>query len=459
MAKHPVMVKYAYELKENLARRAIALFIDLVVVGIPLFFLFVFMGLGVLQANPMNAVVGLLGPLFYNQEVEGVSETSPFLAMIVFVILQSFMLPVYYAWRESHSRRTVGKKLMHLDPLRKDGMFPTKWDGFQRNYLKYFAGAIGGYLLGFLGWFLFIGVACLIDLKVGPEYKYDLRQRFTELPFNTAALNERAKVPFGQICVDQGKWAKLKESERKAKEYARKLKREQKAKKKMDVIHAKSDERKKKIKLSLEKESKEVEEILEEVKSGNKKKGSIGLEKPKAKKSKPLLITEEEPEDDDLDLELDAEEEEDASLLKPKKEKKPLFSPVKKEKAEPAPSILTSPEEDEEEEKIEEETEKKVPFWKKLFGGGKKEEEPEEEKESERKMDLDLAPVKKDSSKDEVILQFMMDFDVDEKRAHGLYDMGYRKKEDLKDAIPQDLMMIQGVNPTIAKRILKKANE
>jgi len=37
--------------------------------------------------------------------------------------------------------------------------------------------------------------------------------------------------------------------------------------------------------------------------------------------------------------------------------------------------------------------------------------------------------------------------------------MGYRKKEDLKDAIPQDLMMIRGLNPTIAKRIISRANE
>ena len=50
-----------------------------------------------------------------------------------------------------------------------------------------------------------------------------------------------------------------------------------------------------------------------------------------------------------------------------------------------------------------------------------------------------------------------MDFDIDEKRAEGLFEMGYRRKEDLKDAIPQDLMIIEGMNPTIAKRIISRA--
>ena len=37
--------------------------------------------------------------------------------------------------------------------------------------------------------------------------------------------------------------------------------------------------------------------------------------------------------------------------------------------------------------------------------------------------------------------------------------MGYRKREDLAEAIPRDLMMIEGVNPTVAKKIIQKAGE
>ncbi len=448
MAKHPVMIEYSYELKENLARRAIALIIDLIVVGIPLFILFVFLGLGLLQANPMNAIFGLLGPFFYNQQVQGVDETSPFISMIVFVILQSFMLPIYYAVRESDSKRTVGKYLMHLDPIRSDNMFPTKWDALQRNYLKFFIGAIGGYLLGFIGWFLFIGIACLIDLKIAPEYKLDVRQRATEIPFGTVVLVERPKAPLGRISIDSGKWAKMKDKEKKAHKFAIRMKRENRAKSKLVKVHGKYEDKRRKIKTSLEKTSRKTHNILDE----DTKKGALfstSTEKVKVKKEKTLL-NRPEPEDD-LDIELDAEEE-------TKKISEPLLPKKKETKAvkifKKAPPL-------EEGEEDQPEKEEKVSFFKKFFGFGHKEKKEDEEVDEGLSATLgsELPPTKKDSSKDETTLQFMFDFDIDESRAMGLYEMGYRKKEDLKDAIPEDLMMIKGINPTIAKRILKTANE
>jgi len=133
-------------------------------------------------------------------------------------------------WRECNSKRTLGKYLMHLDPIRKDDYFPTKWDALQRNYVKYIAGAIGGYLLGFVGWYLFICLAALIDLKMGPEYKMDVRQRLTEVTFGTAVLVERPKVPFGEIAVDGGRWARLREKEKKARSGARKITKKWKGK-------------------------------------------------------------------------------------------------------------------------------------------------------------------------------------------------------------------------------------
>ena len=102
------------------------------------------------------------------------------------------------------------------------------------------------------------------------------------------------------------------------------------------------------------------------------------------------------------------------------------------------------------------EEEKKIPFWKRLFSGVGKG-EPKEAKMEEAKETVELPP-RDSSDRDELVLSFMMDFDISEERAQGLYDMGYRTREELKEAIPQDLMMIDGINPTIAKRIIKVAS-
>lgn len=452
MAKYPVMVEYSYELKENLARRTIALFIDLTVVAIPLFMLYVFFGLGVLQANPLSALIGQLAPLFYRQQVQGVEETTPFISMIFMVIFQSFLLPIYYSWRESNSRRTLGKYLMHLDPIRRDGMFPTKWDGLQRNYMKYFAGAVGAYLLGIFGWYLFIGIACLIDLKIAPEYKLDLRQRISEVPFGTAALNENPDVAIGKIAVDGGKWARLKEKEKKARQFAKRLKKEEKAAHKMEEVHKKSNMRKTKIRQTLEKTKDKNKELLHEVEEDikeelpKKKVPTLLAASAKPKKEKALLKKEDKRELEDAEESIEVELSSEPEVGR-KADEISLAAPEKKEE-----------EEESEEGAPGEEKKEKVSFFKKLFGGSrKKEKEEEPEEEVERADEPQLPPLKKDADKDEAILQFMMDFDIDEKRAEGLYKMGYRKKEDIKDAIPQDLMMIEGVNPTVAKRIITRA--
>ncbi len=452
MAKYPIMVEYSYDLKENLARRTIALFIDLFIVGIPVFILYVFFGLGVLQANPMTVLLGLIGPFFYKQQVQGVQETTPFLSMLVMVIFQSFLLPIYYSWRESNSRRTVGKYLMHLDPIRKDGMFPTRWDALQRNYIKYIAGALGAYTFGILGWFLFIGVASLIDLKVAPEYKLDIRQRITEVPFGTAVLVEDPKVGLGKISIDGGKWAKLKDKEKKAKKFAKRLKKEEKATHKMEIVNTKSAIKKEKIRETLgkshEKNLSLIHEAEEEVKSDHhEKKGHTLLGTPsKPKKEKVLLGKEKDEDEIEEDLEIDLSSEPETEK---KAEGMELSAPKKIEKKQ-----------EQEEEAPEEEKEEKVSFFKKLFGGfGKKHEAETEEKKETTILGSGLPSLKKDAKKDETILQFMMDFDIDEKRAEGLYGMGYRRKEDLIDAIPQDLMIIEGMNPTIAKRIISRASK
>ena len=154
-------------------------------------------------------------------------------------------------------------------------------------------------------------------------------------------------------------------------------------------------------------------------------------ELPKEKKVEALPPTKEEGEGEEEE-ELEEKEEKKEGLVKPS----------------------------EEEEKEVEEGEK-VPFWKKLFGGEKKE-EPEEEMELDEEEELSLPPAEKtEESKelDEIALKFMMEFDINEDRARALVDTGYRSVSEFKDAIPKDLIMIKGINPTIAKRIIGKANE
>jgi len=167
-------------------------------------------------------------------------------------------------------------------------------------------------------------------------------------------------------------------------------------------------------------------------------------------------------------------------LAKPGEEKKrlpglkrspKLLGPSEEEEEEgpeePKPaSMLGETEGKEEEEKAEEEKPKKVSFFSKLFGGGKKAEkaegahvEVEEVPGPDDIIHIEGPVLKEESSRDETILQFMFDFDIDENRASSLYDMGYRVKTEFADAIPEDLMMIGGINPTIAKRIIARAKE
>lgn len=63
----------------------------------------------------------------------------------------------------------------------------------------------------------------------------------------------------------------------------------------------------------------------------------------------------------------------------------------------------------------------------------------------------------KEQEKEEAVLRLMIDLDIEENRARALADSGYRRKEDLADAIPQDLLMVKGINPTLAKKLIERA--
>jgi hypothetical protein len=55
--------------------------------------------------------------------------------------------------------------------------------------------------------------------------------------------------------------------------------------------------------------------------------------------------------------------------------------------------------------------------------------------------------------------KFMELFNLSEERALNLYKAGYRTIEDFKDAIPEDLIIVDKINPTVARAIIKKVNE
>ena len=60
---------------------------------------------------------------------------------------------------------------------------------------------------------------------------------------------------------------------------------------------------------------------------------------------------------------------------------------------------------------------------------------------------------------DETVKLYMDMFDIDRVRAENLVSAGYKKIEDLNDAIPEDLVLVNRINPTIAKRIINILNE
>jgi excinuclease UvrABC nuclease subunit len=56
----------------------------------------------------------------------------------------------------------------------------------------------------------------------------------------------------------------------------------------------------------------------------------------------------------------------------------------------------------------------------------------------------------------QVLSQFVSEFGVDQSRAEHLYSAGFHKLEDFKDKSVQDLMQIDDINPTMAKRIVQR---
>jgi hypothetical protein len=62
------------------------------------------------------------------------------------------------------------------------------------------------------------------------------------------------------------------------------------------------------------------------------------------------------------------------------------------------------------------------------------------------------------SKSDSTIESFMKIFDIDKKRASLLFNNGYTSMDDLKGATVEDLTSIEGMSPTVARKIVSKIN-
>lgn len=52
------------------------------------------------------------------------------------------------------------------------------------------------------------------------------------------------------------------------------------------------------------------------------------------------------------------------------------------------------------------------------------------------------------------VQSYMREFNIPREKAQNLYDAGYRRMGDLSEAIPEDLTMVKGINPTLARKII-----
>jgi hypothetical protein len=58
-------------------------------------------------------------------------------------------------------------------------------------------------------------------------------------------------------------------------------------------------------------------------------------------------------------------------------------------------------------------------------------------------------------TEDETVQSYSKAFEISPDKARSLYASGYKRWGDLQEAIPEDLMAIPGINPTIARRIVQ----
>ncbi|MEA3558914.1 MAG: RDD family protein, partial [Candidatus Thermoplasmatota archaeon] len=209
MRLHPDLDEFKYDLKENTGRRVIAGLIDHVLLLLPIILIAGFITVAMNSMNPVALIIGpIAGLLPYS--VYGPTPPHILVSMIAFPIVQLIIIVPYFTFLESSGRRTLGKRAMHLEVLNKKERYPTKTQAFMRNLMKFVIGTISIYLLGVLGWAVIIGVTGLLDLKMKPGSKNDVRQRLTEVKYGTMVFLEDDALSFGSIFLPGQKIAEKK---------------------------------------------------------------------------------------------------------------------------------------------------------------------------------------------------------------------------------------------------------
>ena len=56
---------------------------------------------------------------------------------------------------------------------------------------------------------------------------------------------------------------------------------------------------------------------------------------------------------------------------------------------------------------------------------------------------------------EDIIDEFSREFMISKEKAEALYGSGYTRWVDFEEAIPQDLMLVPGINPTVARKIIR----
>lgn len=62
-------------------------------------------------------------------------------------------------------------------------------------------------------------------------------------------------------------------------------------------------------------------------------------------------------------------------------------------------------------------------------------------------------------SRERAIVQFKREFNLDQPRAERLYKSGFKAIEDFQDKTVEELMQIEDINPTMAKRIVQRMQD
>lgn len=353
--------------------------------------------MGILSANPMGAIAGLLGDVLMPFDNAGLGFTPLYLAMIAFSCVNAVFSTLYFTVLESGPRRTPGKALMHLQVVGVLDPDPSIGNAFTRNIDRILFGALGGYLLGIVGANLFPALVMLVEYFGFSGRKADLRQKYLDVVAMTIVLFEDDEVEIGDIHIDGAPTVE-------------------------DLLRAKKE---KKSAVSRTPTSQGI--------------GGKGF-----KQTAPMLGS--SPRTISVAIPKEPVEKSDSR-------DRPAFggSLTRGAREKPQEEAPASTKEGHDKER------KGKGLLSGLFGG-KSEREPEPEKVADMtSMELSEGIDRGDDA-DGVVLAFMMDFDIDEDRARKLYDAGYRLSSEFAEAIPEDLMMIEGINPTVARRIVAQAN-